>query len=82
MHLPYIRKTFEEKDIKLVPLMVGQISSAAEKTYGEIFAPYYRDPSTMFIISTDFCHWGHNFDYRPYDESKGTRAEYIEWLDK
>lgn len=57
--------------------MVGQISPQIEKRYAEILAPYYRDPETMFIISTDFCHWGHNFSYRPYDETKGTRCEYI-----
>jgi hypothetical protein len=25
MHLPYIRKVFEGKDIKIIPLMVGEI---------------------------------------------------------
>jgi predicted class III extradiol MEMO1 family dioxygenase len=43
--------------IKLVPIMVGSISSEKEKLYGEALAPYLSDPATLFIISSDFCHW-------------------------
>ena len=40
------------------------------------------DPKTVFVISSDFCHWGANFEYQPYDKSKGTISESIEALDK
>jgi AmmeMemoRadiSam system protein B len=82
MHLPYIRKIYEGKDITLIPIMVGQINAEAEAKFGQIFAPYYRDPENLFIISTDFCHWGSNFDYQPYDSNKGQIHEYIKDLDE
>ena len=36
LHLPYIRKACEGKDIKLVPIMVGQIKSNKAEAYGAI----------------------------------------------
>lgn len=72
MHLPYIHKmlslTFKssEEYPTLVPVLVGSTSEASEKTYGRIFAPYLADPTTVFIISSDFCHWGTRFQYTYY----------------
>ncbi|KAG2180088.1 hypothetical protein INT43_003876 [Umbelopsis isabellina] len=68
MHLPYTYKMFESKidDIKVVPIMVGSISSDKEKVYGEALAPYLSDPATLFIVSSDFCHWGSRFRYTYY----------------
>jgi predicted class III extradiol MEMO1 family dioxygenase len=31
--------------------------------YGKIFAPYFDDPETLFIFSSDFCHWGTRFKF-------------------
>ncbi len=45
-------------DFKVVPIVVGSLSFAAEKMFGEILAPYLADPNTLFVISSDFCHWG------------------------
>ncbi|GAA5864218.1 hypothetical protein JCM8547_001296 [Rhodosporidiobolus lusitaniae] len=66
MHLPYIRKVFEGIDIQVVPVLVGSISTATEKEYGALLAPYLADPSTFFVISSDFCHWGSRFRYTHY----------------
>ncbi|CAH1758848.1 7491_t:CDS:2 [Entrophospora sp. SA101] len=57
MHLPYTYKIFESKinSIKIVPIMVGSLSSSKEEFYGKLLAPYLADPSNLFIISSDFC---------------------------
>ncbi|KAJ1721807.1 hypothetical protein LPJ53_003720 [Coemansia erecta] len=70
MHLPYIYKTFERKinQISLVPIMVGGLNFEAEQYYGEILAPYLADPENLFVISSDFCHWGSRFRYTYYRE--------------
>ena len=41
-----------------------------EAKYGRILAKYADDPKTLFIISTDFCHWGTRFNYTFTDKSK------------
>ncbi|CAO3616003.1 unnamed protein product [Cunninghamella echinulata] len=64
MHLPYIFKIFEKKinDIKIIPILVGSIHEEKEDKYGKIFGQYLSDPSNLFIVSSDFCHWGKGFD--------------------
>ncbi|GAA6023161.1 hypothetical protein JCM8202_001006 [Rhodotorula sphaerocarpa] len=66
MHLPYIRKVFEGRDIQIVPILVGSISTSSERAFGALLAPYLADPHTLFVISSDFCHWGSRFRYTHY----------------
>jgi AmmeMemoRadiSam system protein B len=46
--------------------MVGSTSPDTERTVGSLLAPYLADPSNVFIISSDFCHWGLRFSYTYY----------------
>lgn len=72
MHLPYIYKritqTFSSRDEypTLVPIMVGDNKGPEEKEFGAFLAPYLQDPDNVFVISSDFCHWGDRFDYTAY----------------
>ena len=54
------------RDIKIVPVLVGAISTASEQSFGGLLAPYLADPSTLFVVSSDFCHWGQRFRYTHY----------------
>ncbi|EPQ27526.1 uncharacterized protein PFL1_05064 [Pseudozyma flocculosa PF-1] len=71
MHLPYVRKAFEGCDIKIVPIMVGAISTQKEDRFGRLLAPYLKDPHNFFVVSSDFCHWGARFSYTFYRPSPG-----------
>jgi len=66
MHLPYVRKIFEGKDIQIIPILVGAISEKTEAQYGKVLAPYLAADDTFFVISSDFCHWGTRFSYTHY----------------
>ncbi|KAI9482589.1 MEMO1 protein [Zychaea mexicana] len=68
MHLPYTAKIFSSKldRIKVVPIMVGAIDDSKEKLFGELLSGYLADPKTLFIVSSDFCHWGLRFSYTYY----------------
>lgn len=72
MHCPYIYKmlsrSFESEDEfpPLIPILVGNTSAKVEKEYGKILAPYLADPTSIFVISSDFCHWGQRFSYTYY----------------
>ena len=50
----------------LVPILVGSTKPSVEKEYGALLAPYLADPSNVFVISSDFCHWGSRFNYTYY----------------
>ena len=55
----------------IVPVLVGNTSQASEMEYGQIFSKYLADPSNLFIISSDFAHWGSRFRYTYYEASDG-----------
>lgn len=75
--------TYSFKDqFTIVPVLVGSLSPDWEKTYGEIFASYLADPQNLFVISSDFCHWGQRFRYTYYDKTSGDIYKSIEKLDK
>ena len=83
MHLPYVAKVMAPKKDRytVVPVLVGAISAEKEARYGQIFAKYLADPTNLFVISSDFCHWGDRFHYTFYDESKGEIHQSIKALD-
>lgn len=62
----------------IVPIMVGNNREAAEKEFGDLLAPYLKDPSNVFVVSSDFCHWGSRFDYTAYlPESRLTKLKHL-----
>ncbi len=71
MHLPYIVQVMGERQYTLVPIMVGALSEAAEARYGKLLAPYLADPHTLFVVSSDFCHWGDRFNFTYHDPKHG-----------
>ncbi|KAF2771053.1 UPF0103-domain-containing protein [Teratosphaeria nubilosa] len=79
MHLPYIYKILSQNFGNdpsafppLTPIMVGNTSASTEAALGKVLAPYLADPSTAFVISSDFAHWGLRFRYTYYRPSTGS----------
>jgi len=81
LHLPYIAWLMRGRRFTLVPIMVGALNPQSEAEYGHILAPYLDQAENLFIISSDFCHWGSRFDFTFYDSTKGQIFESIQWLD-
>lgn len=84
MQLPYIAKVMEgvKGSFKIVPIMVGSLSTSNEIKYGKLLAKYLEDPSICFVISSDFCHWGQRFRYTHFDQDKGEIHQSIQALDR
>ncbi|TCD71488.1 hypothetical protein EIP91_008868 [Steccherinum ochraceum] len=77
MHLPYVRKIFNKQDaqdIKIIPIVVGSIQKEKEEKFGAVLAPYLAKDDTLFVISSDFCHWGTRFQYTYYTPGDGQAA--------
>jgi MEMO1 family protein len=83
MHIPFIKKVFNdaEKDFKLVPLMVGKIPREKQNEYADLLLPLFMDERTLFIISSDFCHWGSRFNYQYIHGEENSIALNIKSLD-
>uniref|UniRef100_A0A8C6HWR1 Protein MEMO1 n=1 Tax=Mus spicilegus TaxID=10103 RepID=A0A8C6HWR1_MUSSI len=84
MHLPYTAKAMEshKDEFTIIPVLVGALSESKEQEFGNLFSKYLADPSNLFVVSSDFCHWGQRFRYSYYDESQGEIYRSIEHLDK
>lgn len=84
LQLPFLYKIMSKRSqpYTIVPMMVGSIKSDKEAAYGRIFSKYLAQPENAFVISSDFCHWGHRFNYQHYNRSWGRVYESIERLDK
>jgi len=90
MHLPYVRKMFEsrmqspETDIKIIPLMVGQVPQENYPAYAKSLVEHFKNERTLFVTSSDFCHWGQRFQfthkYAEFQEAEIHKS--IEKLDK
>ena len=61
---------------------MGSTDHQSEKIYGQLFAKYLEREENLFVISSDFCHWGKRFRYTHYDKSKGEIHQSIEDLDR
>lgn len=82
MHLPYLAKVFHGYPVKIVPILVGAVSSESEAMYGKLLAKYVDDPKNFFSVSSDFCHWGARFNYTHYEKKHGAIHKSIEALDR
>lgn len=82
MHLSFVAKVMQGKRFEVVPVLVGSSNSTREAAYGEVFSQYLANEENLFVISTDFCHWGARFDYQYYDRNWGSIHESIEKLDR
>lgn len=67
--------------IAIVPIMVGRISARAPGGRGSVgdaiaavLAPWLEDPANLFVISSDFCHYGERFDFEPFRETAEAAA--------
>lgn len=92
MQYPFIAKILSvcpQREIKVLPIMVGSMRPDREKFYGRLIASHLGDESIFTIISSDFMHYGKRFSYTPQpSRSEASEQhinevyEYIEYLDR
>ena len=79
MQFPFIKKSLND-DIKCVPLMIGLVGEQDIEKISAKLKPHFSDPKSVFIFSTDFCHWGRHYNYMPFADSESIYND-IEKLD-
>ena len=62
--------------------MVGSVPKEKLSDHAKALLPLFQDPRTLFVVSSDFCHWGENFDYMPLDKTEPAIYKGIEKLDR
>uniref|UniRef100_H2VKE0 Protein MEMO1 n=1 Tax=Caenorhabditis japonica TaxID=281687 RepID=H2VKE0_CAEJA len=82
MQLPFIAKVMGSKRFTIIPILVGSLPGQRAVTYGNIFAHYMEDPKNLFVISSDFCHWGNRFHFTPHEHNGVPIYEQITRMDR
>ncbi|GKT26626.1 MEMO1 family like protein [Aduncisulcus paluster] len=77
IQMPFIRYVYGDS-VSIVPMMVGE--SIPSKLI-EFLANLMKDKETVFVVSSDFCHYGSGFGFTPFG-LKGDVLSSIEELDK
>lgn len=87
LHAPWLAHAFAGRlggdgGALLVPIMVGALDAAAESAVAAALAPLLADPGTLFVASTDFCHWGTRFSYTHVPPAHASVADGVEAMDR
>jgi len=82
MEMPFLKYIFNKKDFSLIPIMVGHNDFKINVEIGKALYDLYEDPKTLFVISSDFCHWGQKFGFTYYNEKYENIWESTKDLDK
>lgn len=68
IELPFLQAALGS--FELVPVLVGRTDAASERAFAERLAGL-DDGGTLFVISSDFTHYGPRFDYAPFGPTSG-----------
>ncbi len=75
VQLPFLQKT--ARTFKLVPLICGAIDPADIDAISDALIPYL-DGRTLVMASSDFTHYGPNYQFTPFTENAMPRLQ--QWL--
>lgn len=68
--LPFLQFVKQGKDIQIVPLIIGRETLNKIKEVGKSLKQALKEHNIIFLVSSDFTHYGYNFDFTPYEPSK------------
>jgi AmmeMemoRadiSam system protein B len=83
MQYPFLAKVLEGREnISVLPVMCGSLSTGQEELFGKLFSEIIARPDVLTVVSSDFCHWGSRFSYRPQSDNGIPIHQFIEQLDR
>ena len=68
MQIPMLQ--FALKDFKIVPIVVGGLNIDDIRKAASLLQPLMDRPDVLFVISSDFTHYGPNYNYVPFSDNK------------
>ena len=74
IHLPFLQRIFGARlnsDVQVLPILVGELDDSDAQRAAATIAASVADSRPLFIVSTDFTHYGPNFGYEPFRNEGG-----------
>lgn len=76
VQLPFLQMV--QPRLPVVPLVCGDLDVGELRTLGRAVAPLLWNPETLWIISSDFTHFGEAFGYVPFRRDVSRRVEELD----
>jgi len=77
IQLPPIQRTWPDAVPRIVPLLVPHLSAAQRRDAAAALAEL-ADRDTLFLVSTDFTHYGASYGYVPFTENLPAALEELD----
>jgi MEMO1 family protein len=65
IELPLLQKALPG-GFTLVPLVIGRVDRGERQSIGAAISRLLKEPGTVLVVSSDFTHFGPNYDYQPF----------------
>jgi MEMO1 family protein len=65
IELPLLQKALPQ-GFTLVPMVIGRLSREERESIGAAVAALLEEPGTVLVASSDFTHFGPNYDFQPF----------------
>jgi hypothetical protein len=65
IELPFLQKVLPH-GFTLVPIVIGRVTREELRSIGTAVASMLNEPGTVLVASSDFTHFGPNYDYQPF----------------
>ncbi len=65
IELPLLQKALPQ-GFTLVPIVIGRVTREELRSIGTSVASLLEEPGTVLVVSSDFTHFGPNYDYQPF----------------
>ncbi|MHB8077824.1 MAG: AmmeMemoRadiSam system protein B [Candidatus Krumholzibacteriia bacterium] len=76
IQLPFLQTIFGDR-LRIVPLLVPPLDDAARRRAAAALAPWC-DGRSLFLVSSDFTHYGEAYGYLPFREGVPERIEALD----
>ncbi len=74
LQLPWLQETLGA--FCIVPILVGRTDAQAERALAQRLAGLSND-RTLFVVSSDFVHYGERFEYSPFGDSANAARDQV-----
>jgi len=68
MQIPMLQ--FALKNFQIVPIVAGSLTMEDIQKAAKLLRPLLNRPDVLFVISSDFTHYGPNYDYVPFTDKR------------
>jgi AmmeMemoRadiSam system protein B len=81
LQFPIIKYVFQNRPIRVIPLIVGFLTEEQESSGATLLSPIITADRTLFVISSDFTHWGEVFRWAKMANSRRPLSQQLKLHD-